>query len=154
MEIDMNNSDDPSNDPVINKVKEINKGYQNSEYSKQTPMQVGPGEVYVVSFMGQDKQWYSNYVFERGSERRAYPTFDKLISDPKNRINVPWWTEFETIRLFIISGLTILLAAAAIYIKIHSDLNQDIQFLTGLLGLLIGWLVGKNPASVSIHGKG
>jgi hypothetical protein len=65
----------PPDDPVIAAVKLLNAGYNNSNYSKRQPQKLGPGRMYTVSYQGQDKAWYEDYVFEVGSTQRATTTF-------------------------------------------------------------------------------
>ena len=49
-------------------------------------------------------------------------------------------------KLFVISILTIIFASAVIYVVIREPDNKSLQVLTGLLGLSIGYFVGKTDA--------
>jgi len=139
-------ADSDREDPVLREVIDLNKQYTNTRYSKSSPMRVGPGDMFAVSYLGQDKKWYTNYVFRRRGKCRAYETFDKLIADPRNQINIPWYAEFETVRFFLIFLLAIILIVVWICVySQHGDNKDGLQYLTGLLGILIGWLVAKTP---------
>jgi hypothetical protein len=144
------NTDDDRKDPVLREVIDLNKQYKNTKYSKSSPMRVGPGYTYSVSYKGENEQWYTNYVYRRRGKYRAYETLDRLIADPDNKINVPWYAEFEMIRFLLIFSLTVALVVAwvVVYTQLEGD-KQSLQYLTGILGILIGWLVAKAPKAPS-----
>jgi hypothetical protein len=49
----------------------------------------------------------------------------------------------DLIKLTVVSALTVIFAIAVIYIVIDQPDNKSLQVLTGLLGLTIGYFVGK-----------
>ena len=143
----MNTQVSRSDDPIIQAVIDFNSRYKNRNYGRGSPTRIGLGDVYGVSFQGQGEHddWYMNYVFKRKDNLRVYESLERLVADPANRINQPWWSEVELIRFIAIFILTIFMAVAVVYLVMQPTKNDNLQYLTSVLGLLVGWLVGKSP---------
>ena len=133
-------------DRVVDAVRQLNAGYNNKNYTKQPAMSLGLATVYAVSFIGQNNRRYENYVFERGQELKAYNTLKSLIIDRNNNI-IPRISTPDLIKLLVVSGLTVMFAIALIYLVITQPENKSLQVLTGLLGLTLGYFVGKSDTS-------
>ena len=133
-------------DPVIAAVEALNAGYQNSDYAKRGPDQIGGANIYRVAFKGRDGVWRENYVYERGSKRIAYYNIRELLMSRDNDL-FPSETDHNLIRLWAVIAFTTIFGLAVIYIVIASPENKSIQFLTGFVGLGIGYLVGNKPFS-------
>ena len=86
-------------DPVIAAVEALNAGYQNSDYAKRGPDQVGGANIYRVAFKGGDGVWRENYVYERGNKRIAYYNIRELLMSRDNDL-FPSETNLDLIRLW------------------------------------------------------
>jgi hypothetical protein len=129
----------PVADPVIDLVKGHNAGFNNTRYTKTQVTYEGPGHIYQVDFLGENQNWYRNYVLETGDQRRVYDTIDKLLT----RLSRSPWADPEYVKLMVISLITFLFAVAFIYLVAVQPENKSLQVLTGLLGLMLGYFVGK-----------
>jgi len=133
-------------DPVIAKVEALNAGYQNTDYAKRGPDQIGGANIYRVSFKGADGVWRENYVYERGNKRIAYYNIRELLMSRDNDL-FPSEANLDLIRLWAVIVFTTIFGIAVIYFVKTSPENKSIQFLTGFVGLGIGYLVGNKPFS-------
>ena len=130
------------NDPVLLAVQALNAGWKNTEYSKRRPQPIGKGSMYTVVYKGQDDIWREDYVFEIGETRRAYHEVSTLVLDPLNNVIARQYST-DFIKLIVVSLLTLMFATSVIYLAISAPENKSLQVLTGLLGLTIGYFVGK-----------
>lgn len=133
-------------DPVISAVEALNAGYQNSDYAKRGPDQIGGANIYTVVFKGADGEWRENYVYERGNRRIAYHNIRELLMSRDNDL-FPSETNLDLIRLWAVIAFTTIFGIAVVYLVITSPDNKSIQFLTGFVGLGIGYLVGNKSLS-------
>jgi hypothetical protein len=89
--------------------------------------------------------WY----FEKGEIKKAVYRGTELVTfldsqSKKTIVDLIKEMPFQdTIKLTMVSTLTIVFACAVIYIVIRDPDNKSLQVLTGLLGLTIGYFVGK-----------
>lgn len=133
-------------DPVIAAVEALNAGYLNSGYAKRGPDQIGGANIYRVVFQGRDGVWRENYVYERGNKRIAYYNIRELLMSRDNDL-FPSEANLDLVRLWAVIAFTTIFGIAVIYLVIRSPENKSIQFLTGFVGLGIGYLVGNRPFS-------
>jgi hypothetical protein len=110
----MSDTSNAVDDPVIEAVRNLNKGYNNRNYAKRSAQNFGSGTIYTVTFRGENNKFYEQYVFERGQERRAYQELAALIFDGNNKL-IPSMLNPDMIKLIVVSVLTIMFAAAVIY---------------------------------------
>src|SRR5260370_41543298 len=94
-----------SDDHVVATVKSLNAGYQNSDYAKRGPDQVGGANIYSVVFKGADGMHRENYVYERGNKRIAYRSIRDLLMTRDNDL-FPSTADLERIRLWAIIAFT------------------------------------------------
>ena len=136
-------------DKVVEAVKQLNAGYLNTDYFRKPPEDLRSGKLYTVTFKGEDGHWRENYVFERGKTLKPYYSIRDMIKDSTTGI-IPRATDTEFVKLMVISILTILFAVAVVWIVAVNPENKSLQVLTGLLGLTLGYFVGKgDKANVS-----
>ena len=138
----MSHTDGSPGDRIIDAIKQLNAGYSNTEYAKRSPEDLGAGKLYTVVFKGADQQWRENYVFERGDKVKAYYTIREALRDSFTGI-IPMWRDQEFIKLLVVAILTAAFATAVIGIVVWDPDNKSLQVLTGLLGLTLGYFVGK-----------
>jgi hypothetical protein len=136
----------PDSEGIINAVKQLNAGYNNTDYGVRQPEDVAGGKLYTVVFRGENKEWMENYVFVRGKFIKAYFTVRDVIVDSNNSI-VPKWRDQEFIKLAVVSLLTVMFALAVVGIVLWNPDNKSLQVLTGLLGLTLGYFVGKSDST-------
>jgi hypothetical protein len=133
-------------DPVIEVVKTLNAGYENTDYAKRSPVKLGGANVYTVVFKGKSGTWYENYVYERGEKRIAYWNLADMLMARDNDL-IPSGANLELIRMAAVIAFTLLFGAATIYIVVTNQDNKSLQILTGVVGLGLGWLVGSQSTS-------
>ena len=134
------------NDRIIESVKQLSSGWKNTDFSKRPPEKVGSGKLYTVVFKGEDGLWRENYVFEKGSDIRPYSNIRDVLRDTSNGI-IPSWKDQDFVKLIVISILTGIFSISVIGIVILNPDNKSLQVLIGLLGLTLGYLVGKGDKS-------
>jgi hypothetical protein len=144
----MSETKETTTNPVVEVVKRLNYQYNNTGYAMGDPRPLGSGKLYSVKFKGSDDVWHENYVFERGSDRRAYWSLHDLILDSNTNL-VPTFRDPDYLKLVVVCGLTVLLIIAVILIVAFEQENKSLQVLTGLLGLTLGYLVGKGDTKKS-----
>ena len=88
--------------------------------------------------------------FEKGEIRKSLSRGTDLAMFIEGQMAQKPFSDFirttpflELMKLCVVSVLTILFAIAVIYIVIQEPDNKSLQVLTGLLGLTIGYFVGK-----------
>ena len=133
-----------SNDPIINAVKRLNTGYQNTEYSIKRTIKLGDALVHTVTFKGEDGWWHDNYVYEKGNVVIAYWDVERMLTSKDNDL-IPSGRDSERLRLIMVGAITAVLLLTVIGIVIYGNSNPNLQILTGLLGTGFGYLVGKVP---------
>ena len=136
----------PSDDPVIDAVKTLNAGYDNTDYAKRSAVQIGKARIYTVVFKGQDGYWHENYVYESGSTRIAYLDLERMLNARDNDL-IPSARDPDYIRTMVVAVFTLVFGIAVVYVAVWDSKNPSLQVLTGLLGLGLGYFVGtKSPA--------
>lgn len=100
-----------------------------------------------------DDTW--GWYFEKGDIKRAFFAPEELaqyissLAIPRQFVDrlldAP---PLELIKTAVVSFLTLIFSISVIYIVIHSPENKSLQVITGLLGLTIGYLVGKGDQSL------
>ena len=95
-----------------------------------------------------DDSW--GWYFEKGDIKRAFFAPEELAqfisasamqrSFASRLLDAP---PLDLIKTVVVATLTFVFSGAAIYIVISMPENKSLQVITGLLGLTIGYLVGK-----------
>lgn len=135
--------DQATSDRIIAVMKEFHGGYNNTDYSVKEPQALGRGHLYPVSFKGGDGIFRENYVYTVSNKTLAYKSIKDALRDSMSGI-VPFWRDVDILKLYIVTFLTITFSVAVIWIVIRDPENKALQVLSGLLGLTIGYIVGKN----------
>jgi hypothetical protein len=95
-----------------------------------------------VVFKGANNQWYENYVGIVGGEPFAFHTLPQLLRDRNlNIIDVK--SRLDMYIAYTLIAMTSVLLLVVCYLAVRDPDNQSLQVLTGLFGLLVGYLVGK-----------
>ena len=127
-------------DPILDAVKASNAGFNNSRYTRQQLTYGGTRNIHRVDFLGEDQNWYQNFVLERrGKGLRVYDTIDKLLVE----VAASPWGDHDYVKLVVIAVLALSFGAAVLYVVLVQPENKSLNVLTGLLGLTTGYLVGK-----------
>ena len=127
---------------AIDAVSDMNEGYNNTNYRCSMPSKFASGFLYEVSFEGEDGYWRQNFVFQKGADFRPYSNLKDLLADSSNGIVTPM-SDPEYAKLIFIILITLVTLVAVIFLVIQQPDNKSLQILSGILGLLIGYLVGK-----------
>ena len=146
----MTDSSNNPNDPVIEALQQFHRslGYRKndaSSYRRGGPKSIGQGSLYPIVFRGENDQWYTNYVYEKGPRRTAYIDIIGMLED-KNLGLIPSETRTDLLKIGVVSVLTILFAIAVVYLIIFDPENKALSILNGLLLLTIGYFVGKSES--------
>jgi hypothetical protein len=95
-----------------------------------------------------DNTW--GWYFEKDEIKEALFTGEEIakfianVVSPKSFVNVISSTPpVELIKLTVVSSLTLLFSIAVILVVVIRPDNPSLQVLTGLLGITIGYFVGK-----------
>ncbi|HXR26204.1 MAG TPA: hypothetical protein VN742_12630 [Candidatus Binataceae bacterium] len=134
-------------DPIVDAVKSLNSGYNNSKYSKRHLAQAGQGNIWAVVFLGENQQWYENYVYVLGSRMEAFYNLQILLA-AKGHSFVPSLRDLDFIRLIVVAAMALLLVTATIYVSISDTKSSSLQVLSPLLTLVVGYLMGNVPGKV------
>jgi hypothetical protein len=149
------NVTNPSDDPVIDAVKRLNSGWNNTDYSRRDPVQLGKASLYTVAFKGQDGYWRENYVYELANKRIPYSDLKQLLTDRNNGL-VSTAKDRDFFALLVVAALASIFALAVIYLAIwQPDNSKSLQALTGVFGLVFGYFLGTSrPGQRSDGNKG
>src|SRR5712675_380792 len=104
---------DPT-DPIIQALQQFHRslGYRDNDastYRRGGPKSIGQGSLYPVVFVGENKRWYTNYVYEKGGRRTAYSDIIGMLDD-KNLGLIPSETRTDLVKITVVSVLTFLFA--------------------------------------------
>jgi hypothetical protein len=144
---------------VINAVRQLNAGKANERYDQRFRCQLGPGRLYEVTYIGEDKNQHKNYVFERDGQLRPYYEIWNIVQDKQNgfvqsyeerqlRLNMERFRlkmVFALILVFVVMLIAIACEPLFLSGSAISD-NKQLEFLlTALISALVGYLVGHKP---------
>jgi hypothetical protein len=133
-------------DPIITFVERHHSQWKNTGYSKKGPYDIGTGNIYTVSFIGENKEWRSNFVYERpGKELLAYSDLRDMLLDRSNGL-ITSYPSIEFIKVLAVILLALILTGAVIGIVWQNQDNKNLTLLTGFLGSTIGYLIGKSDS--------
>lgn len=133
-------------DPNVRAVKSLTSGYPgNTNFTVPRSLGIGAGKIFVVSFKGQDGNWYEHFVLENGKTRTPYQTLEQLMSNWATNGLIPQQQvrDHEHTRLVMAYSLIIIFLLPIIYLLVQQPDSKNIQWLGSIVLILIGYVVGR-----------
>src|SRR5260370_22668766 len=116
-------------DPILDSARNLNSGYNNSKYSKRHLAQAGNGNIWAIVFMGENQQWYENYVYELRGEIEAFYNLQTLLAKKGNSF-VPSSRDPDFIRVIVVASMALALLLAIILVAITDSKNSPLHVLS------------------------
>ncbi|AXA39417.1 hypothetical protein [Rhizobium leguminosarum] len=146
--MEKSNVDPTDRDPVVAAVKQLNEPYKNTEFRRRPAYEYGSTKVHSVVFKGEDGEWRENYAFEKGKTIIAYHSLVDLLKDRKTYF-LPFYQDHDSLKIITIILMALAFSAAFLYLVASGAKPESLQLLTGILGLLVGYLIGNVPGQKS-----
>lgn len=131
-----------ADDTIVEAVKRFNAGYNNTEHSVRSRESLGRGEVCVVVFKGQDQRFHENYVAIVKGKVFVYHTLPQLLRD-RNASILDMTADRDRHIVYALMAMAFIMLAVVLGLAVFDEDNKTLQVLTGLFGILTGYLVGK-----------
>jgi hypothetical protein len=138
----------PLSDAVLEAVRKENIRYNNTDFAKQPPIKIGNGRFYVVTFKGEDKEPYVNFVYTRNGreEFEVYSDLRQLVVD-KAGGKLPLYEE-SWIRVAGMFVVVVLLLLASVGTALMEDGKAFTAFMSAFTAAL-GYLAGKGTSDAA-----
>jgi hypothetical protein len=141
---------DPIEDEKLRAVQYLQGIKGVSDVQAKASSDISGGGVLVTTSLKRDGRDTWGWYFEKGEIQKALFTgeeialfISKVVSPKSVRQLIGDTPIIELAKLAVMSFLTLVFSIAVVAIVILNPGNQNLQILTGLLGLTIGYFVGK-----------
>lgn len=127
---------------IIQCVRDLNAGYANpgDPIISDAPAELGPVQIYTLSFKGADGDWHVNYVVKHKKKLRGVKRFRDLIPEVQRHLGFMTYVVPHA-RNLAIAFLAILLVGTLCGLAIVGKVKVEVLY--ALTTLVLGYLVGK-----------
>lgn len=114
------------------------------------PEEIAGGGMLVTTQLKREGRDTWGWYYEKGEITKALFTGEEIAKFISQQVAPKTFKEImrstpliELVRMVVISVLTLLFSISVVFVVIRDPQNQSLQILNGLLGLTIGYFIGK-----------